>query len=79
MPITIQALSDIVLSDSEKSSGCAMVDMGAETTTVAVYKNKLLRHVAVLPLGSANVNRDITSLQIEDEEAEQLKLQYETV
>lgn len=76
MPITIQALSDIVLSDSEKSSGCAMVDLGAETTTVAVYKNKLLRHVAVLPLGSANVNRDITSLQIEDEEAEQLKLQY---
>lgn len=75
-PIAIRALAEAMLSDLEKSSGCALVDMGAETTTVAVYKNRLLRHMAVLPLGSANVNRDITSLQIEDAEAEALKLQY---
>ena len=76
MPIAVQALSNCLLNDTEKSSGCVLVDMGAETTTVAVYKNRLLRHFAVLPLGGCNVNRDITSLQIEDLEAEQLKLQY---
>ena len=50
--------------------------MGAETTSVAVFKNNLLRHFAVIPLGGANINRDITSLQIEDSEAEELKLHY---
>ena len=75
-PISVLALSDLVLSESEKRSGCVLVDMGAETTTVAVFKNNLLRHFAVIPLGGANVNRDIASLQIEDNEAEALKLQY---
>ena len=75
-PITVLTLSDLVLSESEKRSGCVLVDMGSETTSVAVFKNNLLRHFAVIPLGGANVNRDIASLQIEDSEAEELKLQY---
>ena len=75
-PISVLTLSDNMLSESEKRSGCVFVDMGSETTSVAVFKNNLLRHFAVIPLGSANVNRDITSLQIEDSEAESLKLQY---
>lgn len=76
MPITEQVLADIVLSDSEKRSGCVFVDMGAETTTVAVYKNNILRHLAVIPLGGANINRDFLSLQVDYDEAEELKLKY---
>ncbi len=76
LPITVQALADSMLTESEKRSGCVFVDMGAETTSVAIYKNNILRHLAVIPLGSANINRDISSLQIEDEEAERLKLEY---
>lgn len=76
MPITVQELADVILSESEKRSGCVFVDMGADTTSVAVYKNNVLRHLAVIPLGGANINRDITSLQIEDDEAESLKLTY---
>ncbi len=76
IPITLQALADVTLTESQKTSGCVFVDMGAETTSVAVYKNNLLRHLAVIPLGGANVNRDIMSLQIEDNEAEALKLKY---
>lgn len=76
MPITVLSLADAMLTESEKRSGCVFVDMGAETTSVAVYKNNLLRHLAVIPLGGANINRDIASLQIEDREAEQLKLSY---
>lgn len=76
LPITVQALADVMLTEPEKRSGCVFVDMGAETTSVAVYKNNLLRHLAVIPLGGANINRDIMSLQIEDDEAEELKLKY---
>lgn len=76
LPITVQVLADSMLTESEKRSGCVFVDMGAETTSVAIYKNNILRHLAVIPLGSANINRDISSLQIEDDEAERLKLEY---
>ena len=78
MPITVLSLANAMLSESEKRSGCVFVDMGAETTCVSVYKNNLLRHMAVIPLGGANINRDIASLQIEDAEAERLKLTYGT-
>lgn len=77
MPISVLALADAILSESEKRSGCVFVDMGAETTSVAIYKNNILRHLAILPLGGANINRDIcTTFQIEDAEAENLKRQY---
>lgn len=76
LPITVQALADAMLTEPERRSGCVFVDMGSETTSVAVYKNNLLRHLAVIPLGGANINRDISSLQIEDDEAETLKLKY---
>lgn len=65
-----------LLADSEMRAGCALVDLGAGTTTVSVYKNNLLRYLCVLPLGSGNVTRDITSLHLEEEEAERLKLAY---
>lgn len=70
------ATANVVLTDSERRSGCALVDLGADTTTVAVYKNNILRHLAVIPLGSNNITKDICSLQIEEEDAEQLKLRY---
>lgn len=76
LPITVLALADSMLTESEKRSGCVFVDMGAETTSVAIFKNNLLRHLAVIPLGGANINRDITSLQVEDDEAEHLKLKF---
>lgn len=76
MPITVMELANAMLTEPEKRSGCVFVDMGAETTSVAIYKNNLLRHLAVIPLGGANVTKDLTSLQIEEDEAEQLKLKY---
>jgi len=76
LPINVLSLADVTLSESEKRSGCVFVDMGAQTTSVAVYKNNILRHLAVIPLGGANINQDIKSLQVEDDEAEELKLKY---
>lgn len=70
------ALADAVLTSSEKRSGCVLVDFGADTTTVSIYKNNILRHLAVIPLGGNNITRDICSQQIEEEDAEELKIKF---
>lgn len=70
------ALADAVLTPVEKRSGCVLVDMGADTTTVMVYYKNIIRHVAVIPLGGNNITKDICSLQVEDTDAENLKLRY---
>lgn len=69
-------LADCLLSANEKRSGCALVDIGADTTTVSVYYSNILRHLAVIPLGGNNVTTDITTKSIEPIEAEQLKIKY---
>jgi cell division protein FtsA len=53
-----------------------LVDIGADTTTVSVFWKNVLRHLVVIPLGSNNVTKDIASLQMEETEAEQMKLKY---
>lgn len=68
--------AEAVLTENEKRSGCVLVDFGAETTTVAIYQNNLLRHLAVIPLGGRNVTKDIASLHIEEKDAEELKKRY---
>lgn len=69
--------ADAMLSSNEKRYGCALVDMGADTTTVCVYTNNILRHLAVIPLGGANVTADIAASKgLDNEEAERLKLKY---
>ena len=70
------ALADSILTEAEKRSGCMLVDIGADTTTVSVYFKNILRHLAVIPLGSNNITKDIASLQMEDAEAEMMKLKY---
>ena len=69
-------LANVVLTETEKRSGCALVDLGADTTTVAVYFKNLLRHLAVIPLGANNITKDIASLQMEEADAEAMKLKY---
>lgn len=70
------ALADAVLTPTEKRSGCVLVDFGADTTTVSVYKNNILRHLAVIPLGGNNITKDICSQQIEEEDAEAIKIRF---
>ena len=69
-------LANNVLTDAEKRSGCALVDLGADTTTVVVYKNNIVRYLVTIPLGSNNVNKDLSTLQIDEAETEDLKIKY---
>ena len=71
------AAANVLLAESERRQGCALVDFGAETTTVSVYKGGNLRFLTVIPIGSQNITRDLCcSLQLDEEEAERLKCEY---
>ena len=68
--------ADAVLTESERRSGCALIDFGADTSTISIYKNNILRFLTVLPLGGNSITHDLVSLQMEEEEAERLKIRY---
>ena len=69
--------ADAVLTDDDRQQGCALVDYGADTTTVSVYKNGLLRYLRVIPLGSALITRDLSAiLNVDLDQAENLKCTY---
>lgn len=69
--------ADSILTDDDRQQGCVLVDYGADTTTVSVYKNGMLRYLRVIPLGSALITRDLAAiLKIEPEQAEQIKCTY---
>ena len=68
--------ANALLSDSERRQGCVLVNFGADTTTVSVYKGGNLRFLSVIPLGGQSITRDLCSLNIDEEEAERLKCEY---
>lgn len=70
------ATGAIVLDDEEKQEGCALVDFGAGTTTVSIYKGGLLRYMTVIPFGGRSVTRDIQDLGFMDSLAESYKIKY---
>lgn len=75
--IGIHQLASVVTNEQERSTGCVVVDMGSDTTSVAVYRGKLLRHMVVIPLGSNSITHDIENVfYVERDEAEQLKRNY---
>ena len=67
------AIADLVLTPEETQLGCALVDFGAETTTVSVHKSGVLQSLITIPLGSRNITRDLTSLNLTEEQAEKIK------
>ncbi len=72
--VTALSTAQVILSSEEKRLGCMLVDMGAETTAVSIYKDGSLKYFATLPMGGRNITRDITSLNVLEEHAEEIKL-----
>ena len=66
--------ADIILSTDARRNGCALVNIGADTTTIAIYNNDMMRKLVVLPLGSNNITTDLCSAQISRDEAEEIKI-----
>ena len=72
--VTPLAVAEQILSESDRELGCMLVDMGAETTTVTIYKNKALIYLSTLPLGGRNLTRDVmTGKNVLEETAENVK------
>ncbi len=65
------------LSDKQKELGVAILDIGAGTSDLAVFEEGDLIHLAVLPVGSANITNDIAiGLKIDVEIAERVKIEF---
>jgi cell division protein FtsA len=69
------ALSTVLLNTKQKTAGCALVDIGAETVSVSVFENNLLITLQVYSIGSMDITKDVAlGFKIALEEAESVKL-----
>ena len=65
------------LENDEMDLGVTLVELGSNTTNIAVYHGSALRHSATIPIGSASITNDIAvMLQITKKEAEEIKINY---
>ena len=77
--ITLEPLAsaDAVLSNEEKEAGIALIDIGGGTTDVAIFKDGIIRHTAVIPFGGNVITEDIKEgCSIMGNQAEQLKVKF---
>ena len=73
------AASVVTLSQRAKTAGCALVDIGAETLSLAVFEHDALVHVAVIPCGASLITNDLAlGLQVSLDEAESIKFGRKT-
>ncbi|GAB3730244.1 cell division protein FtsA [Hymenobacter agri] len=71
------ASSMSILSEEEKEAGVALIDIGGGTTDLAVFKDGIIRHAAVLPFGGNIITQDIkTGCNVAPGQAEQLKVKF---
>lgn len=68
------AIARMALTPSEQQLGCALVDFGAETTTLSIHRDGVLHTLVTLPMGGRNITRDLAAgLSITEEQAEYIK------
>ena len=71
------ASGEIVLSETERQMGVAVVDIGAGTTDMAIYIDGDVWHTMVLPVGGNHVTSDIAhGLRLPISQAEEIKLKF---
>ncbi|MAD11544.1 MAG: cell division protein FtsA [Flavobacteriaceae bacterium] len=77
--ITLEPLasSNAVLSIDEKEAGVALIDIGGGTTDLAIFKDGIIRHTAVIPFGGNVITEDIKEgCSIIEKQAELLKIKF---
>ncbi|MEK7080901.1 MAG: cell division protein FtsA [Patescibacteria group bacterium] len=69
------AINSIALSERQKIVGVALVNIGAETTSLSIFENGLLMSICTFSIGSSEITNDIAlGFKIPLEKAENLKL-----
>jgi cell division protein FtsA len=77
--ITLEPLAsaNAVLSQEEKEAGVALIDIGGGTTDLAIFKDGIIRHTAVIPFGGNVITEDIKEgCSIIEKQAELLKIKF---
>ena len=68
------AAAESVLTDEDKEYGCALVNMGAEITSLIIFGRGAVQHTAVFPFGSMLFTKDLaTGLRVSIPEANKIK------
>ncbi len=74
---SVLAAAESALTPQQKERGVALIELGAATTSVVVFEEGHILHLAVLPIGSANITHDIAiGLRCDPETAEMIKKEF---
>ena len=66
-----------VLTEEDRQSGVALVDIGAGVTSVAIYQGGIMRSYVAIPFGGKTITGDIrTECSISEDLAEKIKLKF---
>jgi cell division protein FtsA len=77
--VTLEPLAsaNAVLSQEEKEAGVALIDIGGGTSDLAIFKDGIIRHTAVIPFGGNVITEDIKEgCSIIEKQAELLKIKF---
>lgn len=66
---------DAFVSDKDAELGCAVIDFGAETTSLLVYQGSCVREVTVIPFGGKSITNDLKCLNLTEAQAEKIKIE----
>ena len=74
MVLELLAASLATVTPDEKEIGCALIDLGSGSTSVAIFHEGKLRHLSSIPFAGVNVTNDIVQgLGVTQADAERLK------
>ncbi len=67
------SMANVVLTEQERMDGSALIDFGAMDTSVALFRNKTLKYVYILPKGSNHITKDLQELKVPEDKAQTIK------
>lgn len=71
------AAANSTLTDDDKEYGCALVNIGAEVTSLMIFGRGAVQHTSVFPFGGMNFTKDIAmGLRVSIPEANKIKEHY---
>jgi len=71
------AAAEAALTDDDREYGCAVVNIGAEITSLMIFGRGAVQHTAVFPFGSMHFTKDIAvGLRVSIPEANKIKHHY---
>ena len=71
------AAANAVLTQDQKENGVLLIDIGFSKTSVAIFEEGKISHVAILPVGGGTVTNDLAiGLRVPIDVAETIKLSY---